>query len=362
MNSSVRNFGDVDSERMKNASAGHHERGEQLDHEAGRCRGVRGPHAGDEQHDDPGDRQPDEDHRPRALPCHQVSDSGDRGDDHAGERRPDGDLAGGDEDGEHAGEAEPDGQQRPAEGVGDEHADGARGVGVRQGGDDDADGDRQQAEHGQSTGAVLERHPATATERREPPHRPAEHGDQDAGAEEDAVDDVLLHAVAVEEAVEPGEGDHHSDRRGDQTLGVALLGAAVAQLEDTDGDQRHTGDEQDRPRHVAVLPQVVVADPRGGEDLAPEVVAVGLVQPFDDDLAGQQPGEARLGADQDEERAQRDDEAGQAGLVDHRPVEPADHHGEGERERDGDEQREPGTAELADLLGQEDARASRWHR
>ena len=57
------------------------------------------------------------------------------------------------------------------------------------------------------------------------------------------------------------------------------------------------------------------------------------------DLAGEQLGEAELGADQHEERAQGDDEAGQLGLLDDRAVEPADRQGEGQRQRHGDVER-----------------------
>ena len=66
-----------------------------------------------------------------------------------------------------------------------------------------------------------------------------------------------------------GAGDDQpADERSDQTLGVARRRALVAQLEHAGHDQRDAGDDEDRPDDVAVLPQVVVADPRGGEDLA----------------------------------------------------------------------------------------------
>ncbi len=99
---------------------------------------------------------------------------------------------------------------------------------------------------------------------------------------------------------------------------------------------------------------MVVADVRPGEDLLPEFEAVGFVEAGDRHLVGEAFGEAELGADQSEEHAERHDEAREPGLLHDRPVDPADEHGEGERERHGEVKADAGVAQVGQVLGDHD--------
>ncbi len=240
--------------------------------------------------------------------------------------------------------ARPTTKQIARELVGDQDPDGVLRVRVQRQGDDDRDGHEAQAEHGQSGRRPVQLDRAPPPDRMETPHAPGEHGAGDAHAEDGAVENVRADAVGVEQPDESAGGDACAGYESDHPSRVARRCRPIAQLEDSGDDQDGAADEQGRPQRVPALPHVIVADPRRGEDLAPEVVPVGFVEPLDGHLAGEQLGKAELGADQHEERAQGDDEAGQPGLLDDRAVEPADRQGEGQRERHGDVQGQPGAA------------------
>src|SRR4029078_12665283 len=89
-----------------------------------------------------------------------------------------------------------------------------------------------------------------------------------------------------------------------------LLATVEVQLVGRQNDEREAPEDADAVDDVTSAELMAVASPLGSEDLAPELVALRLVDATDLDLADDQLGEAELGTPEDEDRPARDAEAG----------------------------------------------------
>ena len=257
-------------------------------------------------------------------------------------------MAGCGQRGQHAGGGDADGEDHTPEAAAEE----AELIGVGRIHDEcqhdsdhhstDADADHPQSAAVESTAVALHRFVAGSAPCRDACQRP--------DGDDCPPQPIRCRAVGRQEHDEAEQRRRNSTgertgRRPRRRLGPSRVAHLQQPQQQCDAGQY----EQPRPRPVAAVPDVLVADPLGAEDVVPEGVALRLIETLDDDLVGEQLAEAELGTDEDEERAQRHDEAGQRRAFDQRAVEPADRQCEAQRQRHGQVQAEARAPELAHL-------------
>ncbi len=228
-------------------------------------------------------------------------------------------------------------------------------IGVHRGGDDDGgeeagDADADVPDHLRGHDDV-----AAIGHRLEAPVTEADQPHDGAGSDEGRTEVVAADPVGL---VEHDDADHDAGRAAGEHWDAERVGVAAAARElhlgEGQDDQGDRQDDQDEEHAIALTPLVVVALPLAGEDRSPEVVAARLADVADLDLVDDQLREAELGADEDEEGTEGDDEARQGRAFDEHAVPVADRHREQERQRDRQPQVEAGAAALAHFERQHD--------
>ena len=184
---------------------------------------------------------------------------------------------------------------------------------------------------------ATERQRADALAGEAPQPETGESGDGPDGDDEGA-DGVGADPVGVVEVENAGDGACNTEEEDDHAGRVLLCGGLEVQLGDGKGDQRQACEDADRIYEVSAVELMFDAIPGRGEDREPEVIALAVLDFADGEVVDGQLGEAKLEASKDEERGQRDDEAGQPRSFHHGAVEPPEGKGNDERKWNGDPQ------------------------
>ena len=118
------------------------------------------------------------------------------------------------------------------------------------------------------------------------------------GRNQYTADHVVRNTIGVQKNQQASNGGSGSDSEKEQPTHRHLVRAAIGHVDRAEGQQGGTHDQENRPCHVALRPDVFLSDPLSGEDSTPKfpTLRISSVVAAHDDLVGETLRKAQLAA------------------------------------------------------------------